>query len=70
MDYLVIFVVLFAGFLLHNLPEKAELGAMAVKLMIIFYGCELIITRMRKLVHLLTIASLATLTIIAVRGLI
>ena len=70
MDYLVIFVVLFAGFLLHNLPEKADLGAMAVKLMIIFYGCELIITRMHKLVHLLTIASLATLTIFAVRGLI
>lgn len=70
MDYLVIFVVLFAGFLLHNLPEKAELGAMAVELTIIFYGCELIITRMRKLVHLLTFTTLATLTIFAVRGLI
>ncbi len=70
MDYLVIFVVLFAGLLLHNLPEKAELGAMAVKLMIIFYGCELIITRMHRLIHLLTIATLATLTIFAVRGLI
>ncbi len=70
MDYLVIFVVLFAGFLLHNLPEKADLGAMAVKLIIVFYGCELIITRMRKLVHLLTIATLATLMIFAVRGLI
>lgn len=70
MDYLVIFVVLFAGFLLHNLPEKADLGAMAVKLMIIFYGSELIITRMRKLVHFLTFATLATLMIFAVRGLI
>lgn len=70
MDYLVIFVVLFAGFLLHNLPEKAELGVMAVELMIIFYGCELIITRMRKLVHLLNIATLATLMIFAVRGII
>ncbi len=70
MDYLVIFVVLFAGFLLHNLPEKAELGAMAVKLMVLFYGCELIITRMRKLVHLLTIATLITLTTFAIRGLI
>lgn len=69
MDYLVIFVVLFAGFLLHNLPEKAELGAMAVKLMIIFYGCELIITRMHRLVHLLTIATVATLAIFAIRGL-
>lgn len=70
MDYLVIFVVLFAGFLLHNLPEKVDLGAMAVKLMILFYGCELIITRMRKLVHLLTIATIVTLTTFAVRGLI
>lgn len=70
MDYLVIFVVLFAGFLLHNLPEKAELGAMAVELMIIFYGCELIIRHMRKLAHLLNITTLATLTIFAVRGLI
>ncbi|BAV33901.1 glycosyl transferase [Sulfuricaulis limicola] len=70
MDYLIIFVVLFAGFLLHNLPEKAELGGMAVKLMILFYGCELIITRMRKLVHLLTFATLTTLATIAVRGLI
>ena len=43
---------------------------MAVKLMVLFYGCELIITRMRKLVHLLTIATLITLTIFAIRGLI
>lgn len=70
MDYLVIFVVLFAGFLLHNLPEKAELGAMAVKLMVLFYGCELIIMRMRKMVHLQTLATLVTLTILAVRGLV
>ncbi len=70
MDYLVIFVVLFAGFLLHNLPEKPDLGPMAVKLVVIFYGCELILSRMQKSKwHILNLSTLGSLLVMGARGL-
>jgi UDP-GlcNAc:undecaprenyl-phosphate GlcNAc-1-phosphate transferase len=68
MDYLVIFVVLFAGYILHSMPDKVEVGLMAVKLIVIFYGCELIVLRMRKKLNTLNVASLITLCVLAYRG--
>jgi UDP-GlcNAc:undecaprenyl-phosphate GlcNAc-1-phosphate transferase len=70
LDYLVIVIILFAGFLLNNLPQKASLGSMAVKLVILFYGCELIFSQIKKRWHILNISMVATLTVFAVRGLI
>ncbi len=69
MDYLVIFVVLFAGILLHNLPEKAEIGIMAAKLTVLFYGCEFIINHAQGRWHSLNLSALASLTVLALRGL-
>jgi UDP-GlcNAc:undecaprenyl-phosphate GlcNAc-1-phosphate transferase len=68
MDYLVIFVVLFAGYILHSMPDKVEVGLMAVKLIVIFYGCELIVPRMRRKLNALNISSLITLVVLAYRG--
>lgn len=70
MDYLVVFVVLFAGFLLHNLPEKAEIGIMAAKLVVLFYGCEFIIARAQSRRHVLSLSSFVSLTVLAWRGLV
>lgn len=70
MDYLVIFIVLFAGFLLHNLPEKTYLGFMVVKLVIIFYGCELIFMYARGKQYLFNFLVLLSLSTIALKGLI
>jgi UDP-GlcNAc:undecaprenyl-phosphate GlcNAc-1-phosphate transferase len=70
LDYLVIVIILFAGYLLNNLPQKASLGSMAVKLVILFYGCELIFSQIKKRWHILNISMVATLTVLAVRGLI
>lgn len=70
MDYLVIVTVLFAGFLLNSLPEKTYLGSMAVKLVILFYACELLYSRMGRKWPVLNVTSIATLAILAVRGLI
>lgn len=70
LDYLVIATVLFAGFLLRNVPEKAYLGPMAVKLVILFYACELIFSRAEKKRYVLNFSVLVTLTVFAVRGLI
>ena len=70
MDFLVIVTVLFASYLLNNLPEKAYLGPMAVKLVIVFYGCELLFSQMRSKWHVMNISSIAALVILAVRGLI
>jgi len=68
MDYLVIFIVLFAGYLLHNLPEKAYLGAMVVKLVIVFYGCELIFLYARGRQYLFNWLVLLSLSAIALKG--
>jgi UDP-GlcNAc:undecaprenyl-phosphate GlcNAc-1-phosphate transferase len=69
LDYLVIVTILFAGYLLNNLPEKASLGSMAVKLVILFYGCELLFSQMRRKWHVLNIATVATLAVLALRAL-
>ena len=68
MDYLVIFLILFAGILLHNMPEKADIGFMAVKLAVLFYGCELIVSQMRRNWSLMNLSTLGTLVILTVRG--
>ena len=68
MDYLVIFLILFAGILLHNMPEKADIGFMAVKLTVLFYGCELIVSQMRRNWSLMNLSTLGTLVILTVRG--
>lgn len=68
MDYLVLFVVLAVGILTHDSTRHAELGAMAMKLVVVFYGCELITSRMKSRWNLLNVSSLATLLILGVRG--
>jgi UDP-GlcNAc:undecaprenyl-phosphate GlcNAc-1-phosphate transferase len=68
MDYLVIFVVLIAGYILHSMPDKVEVGLMAVKLIVVFYGCELIVLRMRRKLNALNVSSLITLFVLAYRG--
>ncbi len=69
MDYLVIVTVLFAGYMLNSLPENTYLGSMAVKLVILFYACELLFSRMGRKWPVLNVISIATLAILAVRGL-
>ena len=68
MDYLVLFVVLSVGILTHDSAHQAELGAMAMKLVVVFYGCELITSRMQGRWNILNVSSLATLLILGVRG--
>ncbi len=68
MDYLVILIVLSVGFLSRDTLHQADLGAMTVKLVIVFYGCELIIAHMRTRWNLLNLSSLAALTFLGARG--
>jgi UDP-GlcNAc:undecaprenyl-phosphate GlcNAc-1-phosphate transferase len=70
LDYLVVVTVLFAGYLLSNLPENTHVGSMAVKLVILFYGCELLFSQMQKRWHILNVSTAVTLAVLAVRGLI
>jgi UDP-GlcNAc:undecaprenyl-phosphate GlcNAc-1-phosphate transferase len=70
LDYLVVVTVLFAGYLLSNLPEKTHVGSMAVKLVILFYGCELLFSQMQRRWHVLNVSTAVTLAVLAVRGLI
>jgi UDP-GlcNAc:undecaprenyl-phosphate GlcNAc-1-phosphate transferase len=68
MDYLVILIVVLAGILLHSVPNVAAIGLMAVKLIIVFYGCEIIITHSKGRWSMLNISSLLTLSALAIRG--
>lgn len=70
LDYLVIFIVLFAGFLLQKLPDKAFLGPMAVKLVILFYSCEIIFTRTAIKWYVFSVPVFLSLSIIAARAII
>jgi UDP-GlcNAc:undecaprenyl-phosphate GlcNAc-1-phosphate transferase len=69
MDYLVIFIVLSTGLLYRNMSLHDNLGFMVAKLVIIFYGCELIISRARTRFNVLSAASLITLILLSARGL-
>jgi UDP-GlcNAc:undecaprenyl-phosphate GlcNAc-1-phosphate transferase len=69
-DYLMVFIVLFVGFWLHNLPEKAEIGLIAVKLIVLFYGCEFIITHAQRRWNALNLSAVVSLSVLAVRGLV
>lgn len=69
MDFLIIFFVVSIGILTRMQPSQLELGSMAVKLVILFYGCELIISRIKSRWNLLSVATLAALAAIGIRGL-
>ena len=70
MDYLVIFIVLSAGVLAKNAPLQDNFGFMVVKLVILFYGCELIISRARSRLNPLTLFGFTALLILGLRGII
>lgn len=65
-------LVLFLALVVPILPKVAETGVeprgLVIKLIILFYACELLISRMRQSTNALNIAALLTLVIIAVRG--
>ena len=69
MDYLVILIVLSVGLLTGDSTHRAYIGAMAIKLVIVFYGCEFIASRMKSRWNLLNLSSFATLAILGARGL-
>ena len=69
MDYLVILIVLSVGLLTGDSTHRAYIGAMTIKLVIVFYGCEFIASRMKSRWNLLNLSSLATLAILGARGL-
>lgn len=68
MDYLVVSVVLIAGIVLHSHPEKALLGVMAIEAVVLFYACELIVTRAKRMWSLQNIATLLSLTFLGAKG--
>jgi len=55
---------------LHNLPEEAEIGIIAAKLIVLFYGCEFIITRAQRRWNALNLSAVVSLSVLALRGLV
>jgi UDP-GlcNAc:undecaprenyl-phosphate/decaprenyl-phosphate GlcNAc-1-phosphate transferase len=69
LDYLLIFIVVSVGIFSHNQILHTELGSIVAKLMILFYGCELIISHAKSRWNALNLATLATLTMLSLRPL-
>jgi len=69
-DFLVIFIVLALGMISRNHLHQELTGIMAVKLMVLFYGCEIIYARLTNKWNSLNVSTLITLSIMGVRSLI
>lgn len=70
MDFLVIFIVLVVGVISRDQLHEELLGVMAVKLAVLFYGCEVIYARLTSKWNSLNVATLITLSILGARSLI
>jgi len=54
--------------MLNLLPEKTLLGVMAVEVVVLFYACELIVNRAKRLWSPQNIVTLGTLSVLGVKG--
>ena len=68
MDYLIALVVLGIAVLAKDNIVDMAMMAIALKAIIMFYGCEVILTRMKKRWNVFTVSVLASLLIISARG--
>ncbi len=69
-DFLIIFIVLAVGVISHNILHEEFLGIMAVKLVVLFYGCEIIYAKLTSKWNSLNVSTLITLSILGARSLI
>ena len=69
MDYLVLFMVFIIGILSERYLENHNITLVFVKGCLILYGSEIIVTTMKNKWNSLNLASLATLLILGIRGL-
>ena len=68
MDFLIALVVLGIAVLAKGKIVDTGMMAIALKAIIMFYGCEVILTRMKSRWNVFTVSVLASLLIISVRG--
>jgi UDP-GlcNAc:undecaprenyl-phosphate GlcNAc-1-phosphate transferase len=68
MDYLIALVVIGIAVLAKDKIADTGMMAIALKTIIMFYGCEVILTRMERRWNIFTVSVLASLLIISVRG--
>jgi UDP-GlcNAc:undecaprenyl-phosphate/decaprenyl-phosphate GlcNAc-1-phosphate transferase len=69
LDYLLIFIVVSVGIFSHDQAQHTDLGAMVAKLVILFYGCELIISHTKSRWNTLNLSTLGTMTVLSLRAL-
>ncbi len=68
MDFLVALVVVVIAMLVKDVGVDTRIMAIALKTIIMFYGCEVILTRVESRWNIFTISVLTSLLIISVRG--
>lgn len=70
MDFLILFFVLSVGFLMQQELVPNVVGVMLIKLVIVFYACELVLSRLNARLNPLSMSALTTLGILGLRGLV
>jgi UDP-GlcNAc:undecaprenyl-phosphate GlcNAc-1-phosphate transferase len=69
MDFLVIFIVMVVGIISRDHFHEELLGVMAVKLAVLFYGCEIIYAKLTSKWNSLNIVTLITLSLLGAKSL-
>lgn len=69
MDFLVIFIVISIGILTHQDPEQSQVALLVAKTVVVFYGCELILARVRSRWNSLSVSTLTALGVLGFKGL-
>jgi UDP-GlcNAc:undecaprenyl-phosphate GlcNAc-1-phosphate transferase len=70
MDYLMVFVLLVLGILPHNLFGEAAVTEVVMKGIILLYASELFLHEVKRRWNTLSVATVASLGLMAVRGLV
>lgn len=70
MDFLVIFIVISIGILTHQDAEQSQIALLIAKMVVVFYGCELILTRVRTRWNPLSVSTLTALGVLGFKGLV
>lgn len=67
-DYLVVLAILLLVVLASKQIVDSGMTAIVLKTMILFYGCELVLNRMKSRLNVFTVSALVALLVIGVRG--
>jgi UDP-GlcNAc:undecaprenyl-phosphate GlcNAc-1-phosphate transferase len=68
MDFLIIFIAVTVPNLTGQLVQNFNLGLLAAEIIVLFFGCEVLLNELREKFDVLAMATLAAMVVLGVRG--